>query len=123
VDAATLTRLGAAWNHPLLVVPANLQKGSAPGRAGFANVLTPNVVLTSLKQAEGAEGLVLRLVELNGEATEAVVELEAAVAAGLTSARATDILERPTGDTATWDGRILRVKVPAHGFITVHLAS
>jgi hypothetical protein len=24
-DPATLTRLGAAWNHPLIVFPANLQ--------------------------------------------------------------------------------------------------
>lgn len=120
-DPATLARLGAAWNHPLLVLPANLQAGEAPAKDGFARVTTPNVVLSALKQAEDGDGLVLRLVEMNGEDTEARVELHPALTGGRTQATLTDLMERPVSGSASYEGGALRVAIKAHSFVTVRL--
>jgi alpha-mannosidase len=120
-DPASLTRLGAAWNHPPLLLPANLQAGEAPARDSFVRVSTPNVVLTALKQAEDGKGLVLRLVELNGEDTEAVVELAPSLTAGLTNAQPLDLMERPVGGSVRWENNTLRVPIKAHSFVTVRL--
>ncbi len=121
-DPATLTRLGAAWNHPLLAIPTNLQSGPAAQSQGFVRVETPNVVLSAFKQAESGEGLILRLVELNGQDTEAAVTLTPALAAGLSQAVQTDLMERPTDGRASFDGNTLRVPVRAHSFVTVRLS-
>ena len=122
-DPASLARLGAGWNHPFLLVPANLQTGSAPATRSFARILTPNVVLTALKQAEDGSGLVLRLVEMNGQDTEAVVELDPALAEGLTTATCLDLMERPTEGKVTWKDGALTVSVPALDFVTIWLGS
>ena len=122
-DPATLTRLGAAWNHPLIVLPADLGAGAGPASRGLARVETPNVVLSSLKGAEDGDGLVLRLVELNGTDTEAVVVLDEALAKGLSGATLTDVMERPLPDgaSASFDGKTLTVPVRANSFVTVKL--
>lgn len=121
-DPAVLARLGAAWNHPLLVLPANLQAGEAPAREGFARVLTPSVVLSALKPAEDGDGLVLRLVEMNGLDVEAEVELHSSLIAGGSQATVLDLMERPAGGQALLDGNILRVPIKAHSFVSVGLA-
>lgn len=120
---STLTRLGAAWNHPLIVFPANIQSGgAAPASRSFAHVETPNVVLSALKKAEDGDGLVLRLVELDGKDTEAVVTLDSGLVSNLTNATALDLIERPVdGGTATFDGNTLRVPVKANSFVTVRV--
>ena len=121
-DPASLARFGAAWNHPFLLIPANLQTGSAPACLSFARVLTPNVVLTALKQAEDGNGLILRLVEMNGQAGEAVVELDASVAGGLNTAVCLDLMERPVEGAVRWQNGRLTVSVPALDFVTVRLS-
>ncbi|HLV78863.1 MAG TPA: glycosyl hydrolase-related protein [Chthonomonadaceae bacterium] len=119
---ADLTRLGAAWNHPCLLIPANLQPGDAPSQDSFASVTTPNVVLSALKQAEDGSGLVLRLVEMNGQDTEVVVTLSPALAAGLTTVTLLDLMERPVAGSAAWNAPTLRVPIKAHSFVTVKLS-
>jgi alpha-mannosidase len=121
-DPAALTRLGAAWNHPLLVIPANLQAGSAAARQGFVRVETPNVVLSAIKEAEDGSGLVLRLAEMNGQETEAVVELDTAVHTGLGRAERLDLMERPERGEASFGGGRLRVPIRAHELVTVKLS-
>lgn len=123
-DPATLTRLGAAWNHPLIVLPVNLQKGDRPGADGFVTVENDNVVLSTLKKPEDGDGLILRLAELNGAATEAVVTINPAIAKGLTKATVVDLMERSRPDlSATFDGKTLRVSIPANSFVTVALTA
>ena len=121
-DPATLTRLGAAWNHPLLVIPANLQKGTSPLCQSFVRVKTPNVVLSALKEAEDGTGLVLRLVELNGQDTEVVVEIDSSLAAGFTTAARLDLIERPVEGEAHFADGTLRVAIPANSLVTVKLS-
>jgi alpha-mannosidase len=119
---ADLTRLGAAWNHPLLVIPANIQQGDAPARHSFVQVETPNVVLSALKQAEDGSGLILRLVELNGEDAEAVVTLAPELVAGYSKATALDLMERPTDGKANLTANTLRATIRAHRFVTIRLS-
>ncbi|MDX1933824.1 MAG: glycoside hydrolase family 38 C-terminal domain-containing protein [Capsulimonadales bacterium] len=121
-DPATLTRLGAAWNHPLIVFPADLQTGSGSPSASFARVEPANVVLSALKPAEEGDGTVLRLVEYGGEDTEATVLLADSLVGGKATAEIVDLMERPTGATATLTGNRLSVSVPANSFVTVRLS-
>jgi alpha-mannosidase len=126
-DPATLTRLGAAWNHPLIVFPADLrQGGDAPATRSFVRVRTPNVVLSTLKQAEDGAGLILRLVELNGQNAEAEVEIDPAITGGLTRTAVTDLMEQPLPDSApaaTFTNGVLRVPIRANSFVTVRLSA
>lgn len=118
---AELTRLGQAWNHPLIALPANLQSGANPTLAAGLQVCTDNVVLTAAKKAEAGDGLVLRLNELNGTGGPATVELSPELAAGLTRAVRLDLLEREVEGAARLEGTRLTVDLPAHGLATVGL--
>jgi alpha-mannosidase len=118
---AELTRLGAAWNHPLLLFPANLQTGDAPASDSFVQIQSPNVVLSALKQAEDGNGLILRLVELNGEQTDAIVTINPLLTNGATQATLVDLMERTVDGEVGFDGGTLKVTVPAHNFATVKL--
>jgi alpha-mannosidase len=117
-----LTRLGAAFNHPLIIAPANMQEGSAPTSKSFVDVMTPSVVLTSMKPAEDGHGIVLRLVEYDGQDTAAEVWLNPDLTQGFTRADLCDVLERPTGASLTVDDDILKVPIQANGFVTVKLS-
>ena len=118
-DPASLTRLGAAWNHPLILIPANLQTGDAPPRDGYVRVLTPNVVLTALKRADDGKGLIMRLVEMNGEDTEAMVEISPWLLNGLEPALLVDLMERPNGGACHRLSQTLAVPIKANSFATV----
>ncbi|MDR3709114.1 MAG: glycoside hydrolase family 38 C-terminal domain-containing protein [Capsulimonadaceae bacterium] len=118
-DPAALARLGAAWNHPLIALPSGVHDGSWPSAQGFARSLTPGILLTAFKAAGRGNGLVLRLVELNGQDTEASVELSPAMAAGLSKASVVDIMERPVRGDAKWVGNCINVSIAAHQFATV----
>ena len=122
-DAATLTRLGAAWNHPFIVFPMNVQQGSgAEPTRSFASVETPNVVLSTLKTADDGNGLIVRLVEYNGADTEAVVIFDEAFVNGKTKAEIVDLMETATGATASFANGRLVVPVRANSFVTVRLS-
>lgn len=121
-DPAALARAGAGWNHPFLLIPANLQTGSAPARRSFARVLTPNVVLTAFKQAEDGNGLILRLVEMNGQDAEAIVELDPSLVQGLTTATCQDLMERPVDGAVAWKDGTLKVAVSKLDFVTIRLS-
>ena len=117
-----LARLGAAWNHPLLPLSADLHTGDAPPRQGCVSCETPNVIPTALKPAEDGDGFIVRLVETDGEACEAIVTFAPAFAAGLTQVQTLDVLERPADGTASLENGTLRVSIPALGIVTVRLS-
>lgn len=122
VQPSELTRLGAAFNHPFIIAPANMQEGSAPASQSFVDVLTGNVVLTSMKPAEDGAGIVLRLVEYDGRDTTAEVWLSPLLTSGFSRAELCDVLERPTGETATIEQDILRVPIRANGFVSLKVS-
>lgn len=120
-SAAELTRLGAAFNQPLIVFPCNLQEGPWPGEQGFVKVKSDDVVLTSLKMAEDGSGLVLRLVEYDGEDAEVEIELHPSLVEGYTQATPVDLIERETDGVAGLNGTKLTLMVPAYSSAGVKL--
>jgi alpha-mannosidase len=118
VDASDLTRMGAAFNHPLIAFPAGVHEGNGPLSKSFASVETPNVLLTSLKKAEDGNGVIVRLVEYDGQDCEATVIL--AEGFGKT-ATVTDLMENPSVGAASFDGTTLRVKIRANSLVSVRL--
>lgn len=116
------TREGAAFNLPLNAVGTTLQKGTLPPRKGFAEVLTPNVLLSGMKKAEDGEALIVRLWEMEGKGTTARMRLDATLAPPDATSVQTDLLERPLKEsTARMKAGVLSVKVPAFGIVTVRI--
>ena len=121
LDRATLTRLGMEMNHPLMVLPAPMQKVDGPTKQSYAECLTPSVVLTALRPSEDGVGIIVRLTEHNGKDIEAKVKLDEALVKGLSKAEVVDLIERPTAGKATLANGELTVAIPANGFVTVKL--
>lgn len=119
---AELTRLGAAWNHPLIIVGATLQQGDLPPSKSFAEVKTDSVVLTTIKPAEDGLGLIIRLVEHNGEDCGAEVVFSPDLVTGYSKAEVCDLMERPIDGEARLDRQTLTVKVKGNSFVTVRVS-
>ena len=71
-DAMTV-RHGYEYNYPLTAVVATAHSGALPASHSFASVTPENVVLTAVKKAEDAKGLIFRVYEWAGK--DATVEL------------------------------------------------
>ena len=62
--------------NPLISVCMNGRKGGTlPASYSFCSVDVPNVLLLTLKRAEDGDGLILRLIETEGQATTTTVTL------------------------------------------------
>lgn len=121
VTNAELVALGARWNHPVLVIPAQIHEGAAPTTRGFVRCETPGVVISVAKLADEDGGLIVRVVEMEGQSVEAVVQFDEAMLAGRTQAAVIDMLERPTGDVAKMEQNRVILAVPAYGVRTVKI--
>ncbi|HUU43767.1 MAG TPA: glycoside hydrolase family 38 C-terminal domain-containing protein [Planctomycetota bacterium] len=120
--ASDATRWADAFNNPFSIVSTDIHEGTLPATKGFVEVLTPNVALSGLKRAEDSDAIILRLYEMEGVATTAEVRLDAALVAVDASVVQTDVLERTIAkNTASMSGGVLRVDVPAFGFVTVKI--
>lgn len=117
-----LTRLGAAFNHPPIVVPALLQAGTGDPTKSFVAVGSGSVILSCLKQAEDGKGLIVRLTEYDAISAEAKVWLAPELLAGITKVETVDLLERPVKGKASLKGSVLTVSVPAKSTVTVRLS-
>jgi alpha-mannosidase len=123
MTVADMTRLGAAFNHPLQVVPTDLHAGRlGPARSAFASVSPPGVVVTAVKRAETDGALILRLLETEGKACTASVGFDAEILGKLAGVEEVDLLERsvPAG-TARLSGQSASVGIKAHGLSSVKL--
>jgi alpha-mannosidase len=121
LDVVAATRLGEEINSPMSVTSASLQEGDMPSEKSFLESLSPNVFVSTIKKAEDSNAVVVRLWESQGIETTAKIKID-----GLVDAKAkaveTDTLERPVAkSSAKFDGKILTVKVPAHGIATVKI--
>ncbi len=121
--AADATRAGYDFNLPLNVIGTDTHQGELPASQAFVEVLTPNVLLGTLKQAEDSEALVVRVYEVNGEACRAQVKLAAGLVPANAKASQASVLEVPSEiNTARFDGEVVSVDLPAFGMATVILA-
>lgn len=118
---ADLVRLGTAFNHPFIVFPANLQEGTGPLTQSFAESKTASVVPTSIKPSLDGRGVIVRFVEYDGADTEASLSFHPQVSQSFIKAEVVDLMERPTGVSATLKDGVLTVPIKAHSFVTVKL--
>jgi alpha-mannosidase len=117
-------RAGQEMNVPLSVASCTFHSGELPSALSFACVQEPNFHLAALKQGQ-SEGIVLRLVEVQGVETEACILLAARLLPNNAVARCVDALERPADGAADvqLEGNKLSISLPAHGIATVQIVS
>jgi len=122
-DALTV-RHGWEYNYPLTAVVTTAHAGTLPAEHSFASVTPENVVLTAVKKAEDANGLIFRVYEWAGK--ESMVEFH--VPPGATGATVTNLMETPEGDplTVTPDvakapGDIVRAQIRPYEILTIRV--
>ncbi|MDW8291143.1 MAG: glycoside hydrolase family 38 C-terminal domain-containing protein [Armatimonadota bacterium] len=119
---ADSARAGYDFNLPLNVVSTDVHEGDLPPTQAFAEVLTPNVMLSGMKKAEDSDALILRLYEVEGQPTTARVRLGEVLARLGSPVVETDILEQPlSNSTARMEGDVLCVEIPPFGIATVRV--
>jgi alpha-mannosidase len=109
-------------NVPLTVASCGFHPGDLPSASAFLTVHDRNVRLAAMKQSEAGEGIVLRMVEVEGRETTARVTVSPALLPQGTAAVEVDTLERPVaGNGARLEGEMLTVQVPAFGIAAVRI--
>ena len=89
----------------------------APGTMSFCSVDRPNVMLTTLKRAEDGEGIIIRLIETQGEPTTALVTLPHIAVARAT---VTNLVEENQG-RAVFTEHQVQVNLKAFGIATIRI--
>jgi alpha-mannosidase len=115
-DALTV-RHGYEYNYPLTAVVTTAHAGSLPAEHSFASVGPENVVLTAVKKAEDANGLIFRAYEWAGKETTA----EFHVPAGATGATVTNMMETPEGGALTVAGDVVKVPIHPYEIVTIRV--
>jgi alpha-mannosidase len=115
-DALTV-RHGWEYDYPLQAVVTTAHAGSLLAEHSFASVSPENVVLTAVKKAEDANGLIFRVYEWAGKETTA----EFHVPPGATGATVTNLMEQPEGDPLKVEGDVVRVPVHPYEILTVRV--
>jgi alpha-mannosidase len=115
-DALTV-RHGWEYNYPLTAVVTTAHPGTLPAEHSFASVTPENVVLTAVKKAEDANGLIFRVYEWAGKQSTA----EFHVPPGATSATVTNMMEIPEGDPLTVTGDVVKVPIKPYEILTIRV--
>jgi alpha-mannosidase len=116
-DALTV-RHGWEYDYPLQAVVTTAHAGSLPAEHSFASVAPDNVVLTAVKKAEDANGLIFRAYEWAGkDGTTA----EFHVPPGATGATVTNLMEQPEGDPLTISGDAVKVPIHHNEILTIRV--
>jgi len=115
-DAMTV-RHGYEYNYPLTAVVTTAHAGSLPASHSFASVSPENVVLTAVKKAEDANGLIFRVYEWAGK--DATVEFH--VPPGATSATVTNLQETPEGSPLTVTGDVVKAPIKPYEILTIRV--
>lgn len=118
-------RLGWQARQPLIAQRISLQEfrreqppyDQRPGGT-LARVTPPQVILSTLKQARRGGGFIARLQETSGQAQTAVLAFPGRA---ISSARLTDLLERPGQQLAPAADGSVRVALPPWGLQTVEV--
>jgi len=115
-DALTV-RHGWEYDYPLQAVATTAHPGSLPAQHSFAGVGPDDVVLTAVKKAEDANGLILRAYEWAGKSSTA----EFHVPPGATSATVTNLMEKPEGSPLEIAGDTVRVPIHPYEILTIRV--
>ena len=115
-DALTV-RHGWEYDYPLKAVAATAHPGTLPAEHSFASASPDNVVLTAVKKAEDANGLIFRVYEWAGKSATA----EFHVPAGATGATVTNLMEQPQGDPLKVEGNVVKVPIHPYEILTIRV--
>jgi alpha-mannosidase len=115
-DAMTV-RHGYEYNYPLAAQVATAHAGSLPAEHSFASVTPENVVLTAVKKAEDAKGLIFRVYEWAGK--DATVEFH--VPPGASGATVTNLQETPEGGSLEVSGDTVKAPIHPYEILTVRV--
>ena len=115
-DALTV-RHGWEYDYPLQAVVTTAHAGSLPPEHSFASVSPDNVVLTAVKKAEDADGLIFRVYEWAGKETTAEFHMPP----GATGATVTNLMEQPEGDPLSVAGDVVKVPIHPYEILTVRV--
>ena len=115
-DAMTV-RHGYEYNYPLAAEAATAHAGSLPAEHSFASVTPENVVLTAVKKAEDAKGLIFRVYEWAGK--DATVEFH--VPPGASGATVTNLQETPEGGSLEVTGDVVKAPIHPYEILTVRV--
>jgi alpha-mannosidase len=107
---ALTERRGYEYNYQLTAMQVQPHVGSLPLEYSYLSVQAENVVLTAVKKAEDADGLIIRVFEWAGKSSEVKIK----VPPGATSATVTNLMEKPEGPALKVINDI--VTVPIHPF-------
>ena len=114
---ADTMRHGWEYNYPLEGVVTTVHAGSLPAQHSFASVAPENVVLTAVKKAEDADGLIFRAYEWAGKDSTA----EFHVPAGATGATVTNMMETPEGSPLQVAGDVVKVPIHPYEILTIRV--
>jgi alpha-mannosidase len=115
-DALTV-RHGYEYNYPLTAVVTTAHPGSLPAEHSFASVEPENVVLTAVKKAEDANGLIFRVYEWAGK--DSTVEFH--VPPGATGATVTNLQETPEGAPLPVNGDVVKAPIKPYEILTIRV--
>jgi alpha-mannosidase len=115
-DALTV-RHGWEYNYPLTAVVTTAHAGTLPAEHSFASVAPENVVLTAVKKAEDANGLIFRVYEWAGKAST----VEFHVPPGATGATVTNLMETPEGSPLTIAGGVVKAPIKPFEILTIRV--
>ncbi len=115
-DADTV-RHGWEYNFPLEAVVTTAHAGSLPAQHSFASVSPENGVLTAVKKAEDADGLIFRVYEWAGKTGTA----EFHVPAGATGATVTNLMENPEGSPLEVAGDVVKAPIHPYEILTIRV--
>ena len=110
--SALTVRHGYEYNYPLQAFTTSAHSGALPPSHSFAAVDAQNVVLTALKKPEDSNGLLLRFYEWAGKSGNVRIT----VPEGATTAKETNLLEKPDPDVASVPISKGTFTVPVHPF-------
>ena len=115
-DALTV-RHGYEYNYPLTAIVATPHSGALPASHSFANVTPENVVLTAVKKAEDAKGIIFRVYEWAGK--DATIELHVPPGAG--GATITNLQETPERSALQVSGDVVKAPIHPYEILTVRV--
>jgi alpha-mannosidase len=114
---ALTERRGYEYNYKLTATQVESHSGPLPLEHSYLTVKPENVVLTAMKKAEDANGLLLRVVEWAGKSGN----LEISVPHGAISATATNLMEKPEGAPIPVANGVVTIPIHPYEILSVRV--
>ncbi|MCL2701800.1 MAG: glycosyl hydrolase-related protein [Phycisphaerae bacterium] len=120
LSTADRTRMAAAFTQPLQVIITDVHKGTLPAKLTALECSADNVLVSSVKKAQGADAIIVRLYETEGKPASAKLSLSPELFGAVVEAAEVDFLERPTDtNTAKATKEGFTVKLSPHAIVSV----